>query len=157
MPQELGWRPAQDQQGGFDVVSDENPFPVQIIRTPPQTHGPPNWPQPFSFPLAGSVSILLRPAAGFLNSIMVSNVNAAIRYLQIFNQTTAPASTQVPIFSFPIGAGSATVPGVLILGIDILGPEGLYLSSGIAIGVSTAAATFTAATAGEHAVAGTYS
>lgn len=150
MPTELGWRPADGNMGGFDAVNDQNPLPVAVMRTSPY------YPQPFTYPLAGSVAILLKNAQGFLNSLIATNVNAAIRYLQIFNQTTVPATGNVPVISLPIPAGSATVPGQWTLGDDFLGKDGLFLSAGIAIGVSTTAATFTAATATEHTVNGTF-
>ena len=156
MPIELGYRMANEQQGGFDVVTDENPLPVYLVRMPVLARGPSINPVPFTFPLVGSVAMVIKTAQGYLCSVVVSSVNAGIRYLQIFNQTTAPVSAQVPVLSIPIGAGTATVPLILILGYDILGPEGLYLATGIALGVSTTAATYTAATASDHVVSGTF-
>jgi len=132
-------------------VSDTNPLPFKRV----PTNG--RYPFPFTFPLAGSVQVLVKNATGYLNSVAVSNINASVRYLQIFNQSTAPASTQVPILSFPIPAGTATVPGSFVLGTDFLGDDGLYLTNGIAIGISTAAASFTAATTTDHTLNGTFS
>jgi len=42
------------------------------------------------------------------------------------------------------------------LGSDFFGNNGLALSTGIAIGISTAATTFTAATTTDHVVTGMY-
>ena len=156
MPQELGWRPANDAAGGFEEVDDEHPLPVYIARVPVMARGAPIFPQPFSYPLAGSVAMLVKNAQGFLNSVIATNINAAVRYLQVFNQSTAPAANQVPVLSLPIPAGSATVPGALTLGSDILGVDGFYLTNGIALGVSTAAGLYTAATATDHAVGGMF-
>lgn len=151
MPTELGWRPADGFQGGFDAVDEQNPLPVMVMRPTPF------YPQPFTYPLVGSVSMLVKNAQGFLNSLIATNINAAIRYLQVFSQNTAPATGNVPVLSLPIPAGSATAPGVWTLGDDFLGKDGLWLVGGIAIGVSTTAATFTAATATDHMVSGTFS
>lgn len=102
------------------------------------------------------VDISVKASAGYLLSIRVSNINAAIRYLQIHNKATAPAGGDTPILSFPIPAGSATNPVAVTFGVDDFGPGGLSCSTGIAIGVSTAAATFTAATTTDHVVTGLY-
>lgn len=79
----------------------------------------------------------------------VTNINAAIRYFQIFNTTGA---TTPVLHSFPIPAGSGTVPGLLELGEDILGSNGIYLSTGITWGISTTHASYVAATASDHNV-----
>lgn len=102
------------------------------------------------------VDLAVKTSAGNLFSITVSNVNAAIRYLQIHNKASAPAATNVPVISLPIPAGSATVPGYLTIGRDQLGPAGYYLVTGIAIGISTTNTTFTAATTTDHNYFGTY-
>lgn len=102
------------------------------------------------------VDISVKGSAGYLKSIRVSNINAAIRYLQIHNKATAPAGGDTPILSFPIPAGSATVPQYLSFGQDDWGPGGLSCSTGISIGISTVAATFTAATTTDHVTAGSY-
>jgi len=103
-----------------------------------------------------SVAIAVKGSAGNLMSVYVSNINAAVRYLQIHNKATAPANPDVPIWSFPIPAGSATVPGTLELGEDFFGSCGKNLATGIAVGISTTAATYTAATTTDHCVNGSY-
>jgi hypothetical protein len=102
------------------------------------------------------VDISVKATSGNIGSLAASNINAAVRYLQIFNKSSAPANPDVPVLSFPIPAGSATVPGYLSLGMDELGAAGLNLATGIAVGVSTTAATFTAATTTDHVVMGRY-
>jgi hypothetical protein len=119
------------------------------------TVGATNSPQTFSAPLS-DVDIAVKAAPGNLLSITASNINAAIRYLQIFNQTTAPVNPNVPVISIPMGAGSATAVTVVTLDQGFFGEGGLYLSAGIAIGLSTTAATFTAATTTDHSVNGCY-
>ncbi|MEO5627486.1 MAG: hypothetical protein ABIQ89_01200 [Candidatus Saccharimonadales bacterium] len=103
-----------------------------------------------------SVAISAKAAPGNLLSVRVSNINAAVRYLQIHNKASAPASTEVPVISVPIPAGSATAPAFVELGANFLGTNGLSLTTGVAIGVSTAAATYTAATTTDHVVNGMY-
>lgn len=102
------------------------------------------------------VDVSVKASAGNILSVTCSNINAAIRYLQIHNKATAPANPDVPIFSFAIPAGSATVPAMREIGRDFFGAGGYYLSTGIAIGVSTTAATFTAATTTDHTTNWTY-
>lgn len=102
------------------------------------------------------VDISVKASAGSLLSVSATNINAAIRYLQVFNKATAPAGGDTAVFSFPIPAGSSTVPAVVSVARDFLGQNGHQFSTGIAVGVSTTAATFTAATTTDHVVNGTY-
>lgn len=102
------------------------------------------------------VDIAVKASAGVLYSIHVTNINAAVRYLQIFNQTTAPAGGNTPFISIPIPAGSSTAPSAVSLGRDFFGLGGIAHATGIAVGISTTSATFTAATTTDHTIAGTY-
>lgn len=102
------------------------------------------------------VDIAAKGAPGNLLSIRATNINAAIRYLQIHNKATAPAGGDTAALSIPIPAGSATAPAVVTLGNEFFGNNGLFLTTGIAIGISTAATTFTAATTTDHVVTGMY-
>lgn len=91
---------------------------------------------------------------GNVLSFDVTNVNAAVRYFQLHNKATAPAGTNVPIYSLAIPAGTATNPGRLTLGRDFFTAAGTYFSTGVGFAVSTTLATFTdSATASEHNVA----
>ena len=109
----------------------------------------------FSAPL-NDVDISVKATAGNLLSITASNINAAIRYLQVFDKATAPSSGNTPVFSWAIPAGTSTAPAIREIGRDFLGEGGHYFASGIAVGVSTTAATFTAATTTDHVTNGTY-
>lgn len=102
------------------------------------------------------VDISVKGSAGNLLSIRATNINAAIRYLQIHNKATAPTSGDTALLSFPIPAGTSTAPAVVELGSEFFGANGLRLSTGVAIGISTAATTFTAATTTDHVVSGMY-
>lgn len=86
---------------------------------------------------------------GILKGFSVSSINAAIRYFQIFNST---GSTATVLLSFPISAGSATVANSINIGEDVLGANGLYLSTGITWGISTTKDSYVAATAADHNV-----
>ena len=94
----------------------------------------------------------LKAIPGIFFGAYVTNQNAALRYFQIFNSSASPATNAVPVWSFPIPAGSATNPGVLQLPNLFFGMNGYYLNTGVAWGISTARATFTAATPTDHDV-----
>lgn len=96
-----------------------------------------------------------KASAGVMISIEASNENAAVRYLQLHNKASNPAGTDVPIFSFPIPAGTANSPGIVIIERDFL--NDYYFSTGVSWAVSTTKATFTdSATASEHTLNGLY-
>lgn len=82
----------------------------------------------------------------FLKAVHVTNVNAAVRYLQFFNTLTA---TGTPVFSFPVSAGTAAAPGSLQLSGAYFG-NGFLFSAALTWGISTSAATYVAATAADH-------
>ncbi len=92
----------------------------------------------------------LKAIPGIFFGVYATNQNAALRYFQIFNSSGTPAANAVPIWSFPIPAGSGTNPGVLQLPNLFFGMNGFYLNTGVAWGVSTTRATFTAATPTDH-------
>jgi len=102
------------------------------------------------------VDISAKATPGNLLSLRATNINAAIRYLQIHNKATAPTGGDTALISVPIPAGAAANPVAVTLGSDFFGNNGLALSTGIAIGISTAATTFTAATTTDHVVTGMY-
>ncbi len=90
-----------------------------------------------------------KATAGILKSFSVSSINAAIRYFQIYNTT---GTTTPVLLSFPISAGSATVASRIDIGEDVLGENGLHLSTGITWGISTTKDSYVAATAADHQV-----
>lgn len=105
---------------------------------------------------AADADVSVKATPGNLLAIRATNENAAVRYLQLHNKASAPASSESAVISFIIPAGSATVPGEITLGADFLGQNGLYFSTGIAVGISTATGTFTAATASDCFISGVY-
>lgn len=106
--------------------------------------------------ILNDVDISVKATAGYLRSLVVTNINAAVRYIQVHNKASAPAGADTPIWSIPIPAGTANAPAIVILGADIFGPGGLSCTTGVSIGVSTTAGTFTAATTTDHTVHGMY-
>lgn len=85
----------------------------------------------------------IKNAAGVVKSIYISNSNAAIRYFQLHNKATAPAAADVPLLSFPIGAGTTNNPSAMELGTDFFNDAGISFSTGIGWAISTTYATFT--------------
>lgn len=100
--------------------------------------------------------ISIKATPGQLLAIQATNENAAVRYLQIHNKASAPGAGETAVASFLIPAGSGTAPGVVRVGSEFFGNNGIHLSTGIAIGISTAIDTYTAATAGECFVTAVY-
>ncbi len=93
----------------------------------------------------------IKASAGNVFSIYITNANAAVRYFQLHNKATAPAGTNVPIYSFPVPAGTANNPGVLILDDSFFTKAGVNFATGIGWAISTTYATFTdSATNTEH-------
>lgn len=92
-----------------------------------------------------------------LTSLDASNKNAAERYIQIFDKATAPIAGDVPIAAYPIPPLANSASGRFFRdygqGFDV---GGLLLKNGLAWGVSTTAATYTAATATDHTVVATW-
>lgn len=98
------------------------------------------------------VDISVKGSPGSLLHVVAYNYNATKRYLQIHNKATAPTAGNTPVESHPIPAGSADSPGA----VELTWLGGLALSVGVAIGISTVGATFTAATTTDHVVNGEY-
>jgi hypothetical protein len=85
-------------------------------------------------------------ARSVLKGVYATNANAAARWLQVFDKATAPATNDVPVYSFLIPIGGA---------VDIsrfFSDKGVNCLLGIAFGISTAPGTYQAATAAEHVI-----
>lgn len=105
-----------------------------------------------------TVSGVIKASPATLLQVYVVNRNAAARYLQIFDATSSsdggltdaglPAASAVPSFQY-------LVPPEAGVDIPIL-PGGQSFKTGLSFGVSTAAGTYTAATAGDHDVEAVY-
>ncbi len=93
-----------------------------------------------------NVAATLRNVPAVVTGIIVANRNAALRYFQIHDKSTAPAAADVAALSIPVLPGT-----VLFLGADVLGLNGFRCALGASYAWSTAGATYTAgATVGEH-------
>ena len=107
---------------------------------------------------AGAVTKnFIKAAPGVVVSAWGTNINAAVRYFQLHNKATAPAAADVPLYSFPVPAGSATAPSTIVLDSAWFTQNGGKFTTGIGWAWSTTLATFTdAATAGDHSIAVNY-
>jgi len=75
---------------------------------------------------------VIKASAGTIWSIVASNINAAVRYLKIYNSSTVTVGTTTPALTFAIPAGGF----INITG----GVNGFRFGTGICIGITTGAA-----------------
>lgn len=101
-------------------------------------------------------ALSVKTTQGYLLSILVTNYNAAKRYLHIISKPTAPAAGDTPTFSIPIPAGNSVQPAYVSVGQELFGQGGCYLQFGVAVGVSTTANVFNQASSADHTLAGLY-
>jgi hypothetical protein len=100
------------------------------------------------------VDIAVKTTPGQLYMVGANNKNAAERFLWVLNKASAPSGDTTFVYVFPLPASSNAL---ITFGENTLGSGGLYLSTGVSIGVSTSATTFTAATTTDHAIVYLYS
>lgn len=86
----------------------------------------------------------VKATAGNLLSFRVLNTTASTRYLQFHNTATTPGGGATAQEKFLVPANSQ-----IVIGPADLGAAGLYFSTGIAVGNSSAAGTYTAGSAGD--------
>jgi len=101
--------------------------------------------------LATTNATSVKASSGTLCNVAVSNINAAARYLKLYNKASAPTvGTDVPVLTVPIPAGSV----VNVLSSD----NGIQFGTGIAFAITAAAADSdtTAVAANEIKVAISY-
>lgn len=82
----------------------------------------------------------LQVGASAFVSFDLYNSGATDLYFQVFNDSDAPVNAEVPVFSSPIPSGS----GKVIDGRSLFGDSQKFLSTGLSVGISTTAATYTA-------------
>lgn len=75
---------------------------------------------------------VVKASAGSLHSITASNINAAIRYLKLYNSTTVTVGTTTPVLTLAIPAGG-------FVNLEF-GTPGMRFTTGICIGLTTGAA-----------------
>jgi hypothetical protein len=81
---------------------------------------------------ASTNGTVVKGSAGTVYGITASNINAAVRYLKLYNSTTVTVGTTTPAIVIPIPAG-----GIVNLN---LGAIGQRFATGICIGMTTGAA-----------------
>lgn len=105
----------------------------------------------FTNSAASTNATVTKASAGTLWSVTVSNINAALRYLKMYDKATAPTvGTDVPVLIIPIPiTGTVSVNG---------GSNGIRFATGIAWALTALAADSdtTVVAASEHKVAMTF-
>lgn len=91
-----------------------------------------------SFTLIGAGTTnatLVKAGSGLLKSIQASNINAAVRYLKVYDKATAPTvGTDVPILTLALPQGAGAVPFIMPdLNIGFQRGLGIALTTGVAI------------------------
>lgn len=74
----------------------------------------------------------VKSSAGYLGYIVVSNVNAAVRYLHVYDKASAPTlGTDTPVLSIPLPGGTTGGGAILAM------PVGIEFTLGIALAITT--------------------
>jgi hypothetical protein len=95
---------------------------------------------------ADTNAAVVKTSPGVVYGIVVNNINAAARYLKLYNIDEAPTvGTTVPLVVIPLAATSAVHLSI---------PSGIYFDEGIGIGMVTGIAdnSTAAVAANEHIV-----
>lgn len=88
------------------------------------------------FSAATTNGTLVKNTQGFLMGGLIANFNAAVRYFKLYNKGAAPVvGTDVPIFTIPLPAGTATVPSFVNLA-DLFGESGHLFAAGIGYAIT---------------------
>lgn len=106
-------------------------------------------PSSYRMPATAVTTAVVKASAGAVLSLRAINTNAAARYLQIHNTSSAPAGGATALRSFVIPAGTAANPAVLMLDRGYFADQ-VFCPTGISFAFSTTRDTYTAATAGDH-------
>jgi hypothetical protein len=93
--------------------------------------------------LGAAASKVVKNSAGRVFSLHCVNLNAAIRYFQLFDSATAPSGGATPLEAWPVALSG----GLLTLDVTALGSLGVGFATGITWGFSTTALTYTAGSA----------
>ena len=114
--------------------------PLPVTQTTPVTgtvtanEGTPFAPTTTNLNSAASTNAtVVKSSAGTLFGINVSNINAAARFLKLYNKATAPTvGTDAPFLTIPVPAGSCQAVG--------FGSRGIRFATGIGFALTTGAA-----------------
>lgn len=100
------------------------------------------------FSAANTDGILVKSTGGRLFGFIISNSNAADRFIKLYDKATAPTvGTDTPKITFTI-SGDASESGVR----DFHFPEGIEFENGIGLGITTAVADNSTAAPGANEV-----
>ena len=134
------------------AITDLNPLPTTATVSsvvPPTPSAAAGVASSHYHPITQVTKASVKASAGNVYKFRVTNENVGTRYIQFHNKATAPAGTDVPVLSWKIPTGSATVPGWLEFEFKF----GKQFTTGIGVAISTTQATFTdSATAAEHEI-----
>lgn len=75
-----------------------------------------------------ATGLVVKASAATLYSIDAHNLNAAVRYLKVYNKTTAASEADTPVFTIPLPSGA--LPPMQF-------PAGVEFSAGISIRATT--------------------
>lgn len=129
---------AYGPDGTATDVQDTAGFPVRQF---PATSG--GWSAFRRVSTANENSAVIKASAGQLGGIVVGNVNAAMRYLKLYDMATGPAETDTPVLVIPVPGGGSAGAGVTLNfgpGIAFASGIGMRLVTGIADSNDTAVA-----------------
>lgn len=87
----------------------------------------------------------VKASSGVVKSVMCTNYNAAIRYLQLHNKATAASAGNVPLLPIPVYPGQTSV-----IDRPYFGDNGMTFSTGITFAFSTTEWTYTAGSAADQ-------
>lgn len=95
--------------------------------------------------LGANAALNVKAASGSVFSLYCYNANAADRFLQLHNLTTAPTGGETPKLSFQVPSG-----GSIVIGTDFFTAVGVPFSTGISFAFSTTRNTYTAGSAADQ-------
>ena len=108
-------------------TSVTNPLPVQLIAT---TSGGNSISRVLSAASTNATSV--KASAGIVHAIHAINLNAAVRYLKLYNKASSPTvGTDTPVLTSPIPASTAGA------GFTFAVPTGIAFATGIALALTT--------------------
>jgi hypothetical protein len=84
---------------------------------------------------ASTNGTVVKASPGTLGFIYAVNLNAAVRYLKLYNSTTVTVGTTTQLAALPIPASTTGAGFMLPI------PGGLFFSTGICIGLTTGSAS----------------
>jgi hypothetical protein len=130
------------------VPGSDTTYGAQAVAEKP-VYGSVYSPQNYRMPDTAVVKDFILASPGAVQSLTALNFSAAIKWLLIFNRTDAPNTNDVPFRAYPIPAGTANNPGVLVLDKAYFASV-LNCSAGIAYAFSTDRTKLTPAIAADH-------